>query len=92
MFLSVSDFWPLYQFAWTVYFICMFLVGFWCIFMFFGFIIPLWLTAGLKEYFGKTSSFDPEKLRRKTVAEQEGAQVIYSQPKGEGPYLHTDHH
>lgn len=88
----LSDFWPFYQFAWTLYFITMFLVGFWCIFMFFGFIIPLWLTEGLREYFGKSRPFDPEQERRKMLYEQEGVEVIYNQPKGEGPYLHNTHH
>ncbi|MGC4129534.1 MAG: hypothetical protein QM564_08215 [Bergeyella sp.] len=78
----LSSFFPFYQFLWTVYFICMFLVGFWCIFMFFGFIIPLWLTQGLAEYFGKTKPFDPEDIRRKKIYEQDGAEVIYNQPKG----------
>lgn len=49
----------------------------------------MWLTEGLAEYFGKTKPFDPEDVRRKTVVEQ-GAEVIYSNPKGEGPFIH--HH
>ena len=59
--------------------------------MFFGFIIPLWLTAGLREYCGKTKPFDPEDIRRKKMYEQEGVEVIYNEPKGHGPFLH-DHH
>jgi DNA polymerase/3'-5' exonuclease PolX len=31
-------------------------------------------------------------LRRKTLLEQEGVEVIYNQPKGDGPYLHAGHH
>lgn len=85
----LSSFWPGYQFFWFVFFLTMFLVGFWCIFMFFGVVIPMWLTSGLKEYFGKTKAFNPEDYRRKTLPEQ-GAQVIYSNPKGEGPFIH--HH
>lgn len=89
----LSAFWPFYQFLWTVFFIVMFLIGFWCIFMFFGFVIPLWLTAGLREYFGKTKPFDPEDIRRKKMYEQEGVEVIYNEPKGHGPFLHThDNH
>ena len=89
----LSAFWPFYQFLWTVYFIIMFLIGFWCIFMFFGFIIPLWLTEGLAEYFGKTKPFDPEEVRYKRISEQEGVEVVYSNPKGDGPFLHThDNH
>ena len=89
----LSSFWPFYQFLWTVYFFTMFLVGFWCIFMFFGFIIPLWLSQGLMEYFGKTKPFDPEEIRRKKIFEQPGVEVIYNQPKGDGPFIHahTDH-
>ena len=60
--------------------------------MFFGFIIPLWLTAGLKEYFGKTKPFDPEEIRRKKIYEQEGVEVIFSEPKGSGPFLNDHHH
>ena len=88
----LAGFWPVYQFLWTVYFITMFLVGFWCIFMFFGVVIPMWLTEGLAEYFGKTKKFNPEDVRRKTLAEQEGVEVMYNQPKGNGPYLHAGHH
>ena len=87
----LSAFWPFYQFLWTIYFITMFLVGFWCIFMFFGFVIPLWLTEGVKEYFGKGKSFDPEDIRRKLIHEQEGVEVIFNQPKGHGPFLHDSH-
>jgi len=58
--------------------------------MFFGYIIPLWLTAGLAEYLGKTKPFDPEEVRRKTLPEQ-GAEVIFSNPKGQGPFLHGHH-
>lgn len=87
--MMLSAFWPFYQFLWTVYFIVMFLVGFWCIFMFFGFVIPLWLTEGLSEYFGKTKPFDPEDVRRKLMTEQEGVELVFSNPKGEGPFLHS---
>lgn len=85
----LSSFWPFYQFLWTVFFLIMMLVGFWCILMFFGFVIPLWLTEGLREYFGKSKPFDPEEVRRKTLPEQ-GAEIIYSNPKGEGPFLHSN--
>ncbi|WP_300348885.1 hypothetical protein [Chryseobacterium sp.] len=89
--MMLSAFWPFYQFLWTIYFVTMFLVGFWCIFMFFGFVIPLWLTEGLKEYFGKVKPFDPENIRRKLIHEQEGVEVIFNQPKGHGPFLHDSH-
>jgi hypothetical protein len=72
----LAGFWPVYQFLWTVYFLTMFLVGFWCIFMFFGVVIPMWLTEGLAEYFGKTKKFNPEDIRRRTLAEQEGGDVL----------------
>ncbi len=52
----------------------------------------MWLTEGLAEYFGKTKKFNPEDIRRKTLLEQEGVEVIYNQPKGNGPYLHAGHH
>ncbi len=85
----LSSFFPFYQFLWTVYFVIMFLIGFWCIFMFFGYVIPIWLTSGLREYFGKTEPFDPEKIRRKTLLEQEGVEVVYNNPKGRGPFIHS---
>lgn len=87
----LSAFWPFYQFLGFCFFLAMFLTGFWCIFMFFGFVIPLWLTEGLAEYFGKTKKFDPEEIRSKMMFEQEGVEVIYSNPKGAGPYLHDTH-
>ncbi len=89
--LTVLELWPFYQFIWFVFFVVMFLIGFWCIFMFFGVVIPMWLTEGLVEYFGKSKAFDPEEVRRKTIPEQ-GAEVIYSNPKGRGPFVHSDHH
>lgn len=70
----------------------MFLVGFWCIFMFFGVVIPMWLTEGLSEYFGKSKPFNPEDVRRKTLLEQEGVEVVYNEPKGRGPFIHEGRH
>lgn len=87
--MMLSSFFPFYQFLWTVYFVVMFLIGFWCIFMFFGYVIPIWLTSGLREYFGKTKPFDPEDVRRKLMTEQEGVELLYSDPKGRGPFLHS---
>ena len=87
----LSAFFPFYQVLWTVYFLIMFLVGFWCIFMFFGFIVPLWLTEGLKEYFGKVDPFNPEDIIRKPITAQEGVEVIYENPKGAGPFIHGHH-
>ena len=88
----LSAFWPFYQYLWTVYFFIMFIIGFWCIFMFATVVVPFWLTAGLKEYFGKVKPFDPEQVRRKRLNEQEGVEVIYSQPKGDGPFIHHGQH
>ena len=59
--------------------------------MFFGLVIPMWLSEGLMEYFGKVKPFDPEDIRRKKVYEQEGVEVIFSEPKGNGPFLHDSH-
>ena len=89
--LVVLELWPFYQFLWTLFFFTMFLIGFWCIFMFATVVVPLWLTEGLKEYFGKVKPFDPEDIRRKTLPEQ-GAEVIYSNPKGDGPFVHHHEH
>ncbi|MEN2434590.1 hypothetical protein AAH994_04175 [Weeksellaceae bacterium A-14] len=88
----LSAFWPFYQFLWTVYFFIMFLVGFWCIFMFATIVVPMWLTEGLWEYFGKSKPFDPEDIRRKKLYEQDGVEVIYTHPKGAGPFIHEGHH
>ena len=90
--LTVLALWPFYQFLWFVFFVTMFLIGFWCIFMFFGVVIPMWLTEGLAEYFGKTKPFDPEVIRRKKIYEQEGVEVIYNVPKGDGPFVHEHGH
>jgi len=74
----LSSFWPFYQYLWTLYFLAMFIAGFWCIFMFGMYIVPLWLTEGLLEYFGKINkSFDPDKLRYPKLYEQEGVEVVY---------------
>lgn len=89
--MMLAAFWPVYQFLWFVYFVVMFLVGFWCIFMFFGFIIPLWLTEGLREYWGKGKKFDPEEIRYKKLYEQDGVEVIYQRPAGEAPVSHNHH-
>ncbi len=51
----------------------------------------MWLTEGLKEYFGKVKTFNPEDIRSKQLNEQEGVEVIYSNPKGNGPFLHDSH-
>ncbi|WP_026315514.1 hypothetical protein [Riemerella columbina] len=75
--MMLSAFWPFYQFIWTVFFFTMMMAGFWCIMMFATFIVPLWLTQGLAEYFGKTKPFDPEEVRYKKLYEQEGVEVIY---------------
>ncbi|QCX53054.1 hypothetical protein [Elizabethkingia sp. JS20170427COW] len=88
----LSSFWPFYQYLWTVYFIIMFVAGFWGILFLGTFIVPLWLTEGLAEYYGKINkSFDPEQVRYKKLYEQEGVEVIYNNPKGHGPYLHSHH-
>lgn len=69
------------------------MIGFWAIFFLSSFVLPLWLTEGLIEYFGKSKPFDPEEVRRKKIYEQEGVEVIYNEPKGNGPFLHKgDHH
>ena len=90
--MMLSAFWPFYKFLWTIYFITMFLAGFWCIFMFATFIVPLWLTEGVAEYFGKINkNFDPEKVRYQKLYEQEGVEVIYERPAGEKPATHGHH-
>jgi len=74
----LSAFWPLYQYLWTVYFVAMALAGFWGIMFFMTFIIPLWLTEGLAEYFGWINkSFDPEEVRYKRIYEKEGVELLY---------------
>lgn len=86
--MMLSAFWPFYQFLWTIYFFVMMMVGFWCIMMFATFIVPLWLTEGLAEYFGKTKPFDPEQVRYKKLYEQEGVEVIYRKNTSEAVTAH----
>lgn len=70
--------WPLYQYLWTLYFLIMAFAGFWSIFYLTSYILPIWLTAGLAEYFGwMNTSFDPEKVRYQRLYEKEGVEVIY---------------
>ena len=92
MIMVLSVFWPFYQYLWTIYFFAMFIAGFWCIFMFASVVVPFWLTAGLKEYFGKVKPFNPEDIKRKKIHETDGVELIYSNPKGKGPFVHTAHH
>ena len=84
----LASFWPFYQFVGTVFFLIMFLIGFWCIIFFATFIVPMWLTEGVAEYLGKTKKFDPKKVRYPKLYEQEGVEVIYQRPAGEK----TNHH
>lgn len=88
--MMLSAFWPFYQFVGFSFFVIMALIGFWSIMMFFTFVLPLWLTEGLWEYFGKSKAFDPEEVRFKKLYEKDGYEVIYNEPKGHGPYLHHD--
>lgn len=60
--------------------------------MFFLVVIPMWLTSGLQEYFGKVKPFNPEDIMRKPITQQPGVEVIYSNPKGNGPFIHHGHH
>ncbi len=90
--MMLSAFWPFYQFLWTIYFFTMMMAGFWCIMMFATYIVPLWLTEGLLEYFGKTKPFNPEEVRYKKLYEQEGVEVIYKRPLGDVVETHTSHH
>jgi hypothetical protein len=60
--------------------------------MFATFIVPLWLTEGVAEYFGKINkNFDPEQVRYKKLYEQEGVEVIYQRPAGEKSANHGHH-
>lgn len=87
----LSSFYPFYQFLWTAYFITMFLSGFWCILFFFTFIVPLWITEGLAEYYGKINkNFNPEDIRSKMLFEQEGVEVLYQRATTQ-PLPHTHH-
>lgn len=85
----LSAFWPFYQFIWTVFFLTMMMAGFWCIMMFATFIVPLWLTEGLVEYFGKSKPFDPEEVRYKKLYEKEGVEVIYQKPVNGSTETHS---
>ena len=70
--------WPFDKFLGFVFFLVMALCGFWGL-TFLASIIPYWLTFGVAENYGKINAdVDPETIRRKTLPEQEGIELIYT--------------
>jgi hypothetical protein len=88
------DFWPFYQFGWTLFFLFMFCVGFWGILFFGTFVVPVWITVGYKELVnikkGK-ANFDTEAIRSKKLYEQEGVELVYQRPAGQTTSHHGHH-
>lgn len=69
--------WPFAKFAGFVLFLIFATVGFWCLMFLVG-LLPYWLTFGIAENKGKiNSNVDPETVRRKTLPEQTGVEVVY---------------
>ncbi|MDR3273543.1 MAG: hypothetical protein LBT29_08695 [Flavobacteriaceae bacterium] len=70
--------WPLAKFAGYTFFLIMALIGFWCLTFLAAVILPYWLTFGIAENKGKINAdIDPETVRRKTLPEQEGIELVY---------------
>lgn len=66
------------QFLGFLFFIFIALSGFWCL-SFLISMVPYWVTMGAAETYGKINkSILPEKVRRKTLAEQEGVELLWS--------------
>ncbi len=75
--LLYAGWWPFEKFLGFVFFLIMAMVGFWCLTFLIGF-VPYWLTYGVAESYDKINAdVDPETVRRKTLPEQEGVEVIY---------------
>lgn len=69
--------WPFAKFVGFLLFLVIATMGFWCL-MFLVSILPYWLTYGIAENKGKINAdVDPETVKRKTLPEQEGVEVVY---------------
>ncbi len=69
--------WPFAKFVGFLIFLTIALIGFWCLTFLIGF-LPYWLTYGVAENKGKINAdVKPEDVRRKTLPQQEGVEVVY---------------
>ncbi len=69
--------WPFAKFVGFLLFLIVELIGFWCLAFLVGF-LPYWLTYGVAENRGKINAdVKPEDVRRKTLPQQEGIEVVY---------------
>ncbi|MDR2122786.1 MAG: hypothetical protein LBP34_06620 [Flavobacteriaceae bacterium] len=70
--------WPFAKFVGFLLFLTIELIGFWCLAFLIG-ILPYWLTFGVAENKGKINAgVKPEEIRRKTLPQQEGVEVVYT--------------
>ncbi len=70
--------WPFDKFLGFVFFLIMEIMGFWGLIYLLS-IVPYWITYGAAENYGKINAdVDPEEVRRKTLQEQEGVELVYS--------------
>lgn len=71
-------FWPFDKFVGFVFFLVMEIIGFWGL-LFLISMVPYWLTYGVAENYGKINSdVNEDDIKRKTLPEQEGVELIYS--------------
>jgi len=72
------DVWPSGKFLGYTFFVIVELIGFWCLLFLGAVVLPYWLTFGIAENKGKINAdVDPETVRRKTLPEQEGIELVY---------------
>ncbi|MGM5629783.1 hypothetical protein O2K51_02690 [Apibacter raozihei] len=70
--------WPFAKFVGFLLFLTIALAGFWCL-TFLISILPYWLTYGIAENAGKVNAdVKPEDVKRKTLPQQEGIEVVYT--------------
>lgn len=65
------------QFVGFLFFLVTAMAGFWCL-TFLVSILPYWLPFGIAERFEKINKdSNPEDIKRKTFAEQEGVEILF---------------
>ncbi len=71
-------FWPFDKFLGFVFFLIMEIIGFWGL-IFLISMVPYWITYGAAENYGKINAdVNPDDVKRKTLPEQEGVEVVYT--------------
>ncbi len=75
---SYIGWWPFDKFLGFVFFLMMEIIGFWGL-IFLLSMVPYWITYGTAENYGKINAdVNPDDIKRKTLPEQEGVEVVYS--------------